>query len=160
MKRERLPFLADNPFYTKRFAWYVGRRCRSASIQDLARELQLDWHTVKELEKQYMAAQLARAGTPAPQVIGIDEISIRKGHPYRIVVSDLVRRRPIWLGGQDRSEASMNEFYAWLGPKKNHGLRLAVRDLWKPFYHATRGQAPQAAVLYDQFHVMRHLGEA
>ena len=27
VKRERLEFLADNPFYTKRFAYYVGRRC-------------------------------------------------------------------------------------------------------------------------------------
>ena len=26
VKRERLEFLADNPFYTKRFAYYVGRR--------------------------------------------------------------------------------------------------------------------------------------
>jgi hypothetical protein len=29
--RERLDFLADNPLYTKRFAYYVGRRCRSAA---------------------------------------------------------------------------------------------------------------------------------
>ena len=35
-----------------------------------------------------MRAQLARAGTPGPKAIGIDEISIRKGHDYRIVVSD------------------------------------------------------------------------
>jgi transposase len=27
VKRERLDFLADNPRYTKRFAFYVGRRC-------------------------------------------------------------------------------------------------------------------------------------
>ena len=26
VKRERLDFLADNPHYTKRFAYYVGRR--------------------------------------------------------------------------------------------------------------------------------------
>jgi hypothetical protein len=45
-----------------------------------------------------MAAQLARAGTPGPKVIGIDEISIGKGQNYRIVVSDLLRRRPIWFG--------------------------------------------------------------
>jgi hypothetical protein len=30
-----------------------------------------------------------------PRVIGIDEISIRKDHSYRIVVSDLDRRRAI-----------------------------------------------------------------
>jgi transposase len=45
VKRERLDFLADNPLYTKRFAYYVGRRCRSATIKDVASELKLDWHT-------------------------------------------------------------------------------------------------------------------
>jgi transposase len=64
VKRERLDFLADNPFYTKRFAHYVGRRCRSSTIKDLAKEPHLDWDKVKTLEKQYMRAQLAKAGTP------------------------------------------------------------------------------------------------
>jgi transposase len=160
VKREKLDFLADNPLYTKRFAWFVGRRCRQSTVQDVAKELNLDWHTVKELDKQYMRIQLARAGTPGPKVIGIDEISIRKGHSYRIVVSDLIRGRPIWFGGADRSEASMNQFYEWLGPKKSAGIRLAVMDMWKPFRNATSKSAPQAAILFDKFHVMRHLGEA
>ena len=160
VRREKLDFLADNPLYTKRFAWFVGRRCRQSTVQDVAKELNLDWHTVKELDKQYMRIQLARAGTPGPKVIGIDEISIRKGHSYRIVVSDLIRGRPIWFGGANRSEASMNQFYEWLGPKKSAGIRLAVMDMWKPFRNATSKSAPQAAILFDKFHVMRHLGEA
>jgi transposase len=160
VKRERLDFLADNPLYTKRFAYYVGRRCRSATIKDVAAELKLDWHTVKALDQQYMEAQLERAGMPSPQVIGIDEIAIRKGHTYRIVVSDLLRGRPIWFGGTDRSEASMGEFYARLGKKKSSRIRLAVMDMWKPFRLATAAHAPQAAILFDKFHVMRHLGEA
>ena len=80
VKQERLSFLADNPFYTKRFAFYVGRRCRASPIRDVAKELRLDWHTVKTLEQQYMREQLRRAGTPGPPVIGIDEVSIKKGH--------------------------------------------------------------------------------
>jgi transposase len=126
VKRERLEWLADSPFYTKRFAYYVGRRCRSSTIQDVAKELHLDWDSVKTLDKQYMHAQLARAGTPGPRRIGIDEISIRKRHTYRIVVSDLDRKRPIWFGGQDRSEASMRQFYQWLGEKKRRRIRLAL----------------------------------
>ena len=160
VKREHLAFLADNPFYTKRFAFYVGRRCVSATIKDVAQELHLDWHAVKELHKQYMRAQLAKAGTPAPKVIGVDEISIRKGHTYRIVVSDLIRRRPIWFGGEDRSEKSMALFYDWLGENKSRGIRLAVMDMWKPFRNVTVARAPQAAVLFDKFHIMRHLGGA
>ena len=95
----------------------------------MAAELKLDWHTVKVLDQQYMEAQLKRAGTPSPRVIGIDEIAIRKGHTYRIVVSDLLRGRPIWFGGKDRSEA---------------------------FRIATAAHAPQAAILFDKFHIMRH----
>jgi transposase len=126
--RERLDFLADNPLYTKRFAWFVGRRCRQSTVKDVARELNLDWHTVKELDKHDMRVQLERAGTPGPKVVGIDELSIRNGHTYRIVVSDLVRGRPLGFGGQDRSEARLDQFYAWLGNKKAHGIRRAVMD--------------------------------
>jgi transposase len=160
VKGERLDWLANNPFYTKRFAFYVGRRCRDSTITAVADELRLDWKTVKELDKQYMGEQVRRVGCPGPRVIGIDEVSIRKGHTYRIVVSDLLRRRPIWFGGTDRSEASLEEFYVWLGPKKCRRIRLAVMDMWKPFRTATARHASAAAILFDKFHIMRHLGEA
>jgi len=160
VKQEKFPWLANNPFYTKRFAWYVGRRCRQAAIKDVAKEFKLDWKTVKALDKEYMREQLRRTGMPGPRAIGIDEISIRKGHTYRIVVSDLVRKRPIWFGGEDRSEKSMDEFYRELGEKKARGIRLAVMDMWKAFDNSTVKNAPGAAILYDKFHVMRHLGKA
>lgn len=160
VKQERLQWLADNPFYTKRFSFYVGRRCRDSAITDVSKELHLDWKTVKSLEKEYMREQLKRAGLPGPKVIGIDEISIRKGHTYRIVVSDLLRQRPIWFGGEDRSEASMDLFFEELGTKKSRKIRLAVMDMWKAFENSTQRHAPQAAILYDKFHVMRHLNDA
>jgi transposase len=160
VKQEKLDWLADYPFCTKRFAFYVGRRCRDSTIRGVAEELRLDWKTVKALEMQYLREQLRRWGTPGPKVIGLDEVSIRKGHDYRIVVSDLERKRPIWFGGKDRSEASLDLFFAWLGPKKSKGIRLAVMDMWKPFRNSTRRNAPQAAILFDKFHIMRNLGEA
>jgi len=93
---------------------------------------------------------------------GIDEIAVGRGHRYRIVVSDLERGRPIWFGGKDRSEASLDEFYAWLGPKKCRKIRLAVMDMWKAFRNSTlkEGHAPQARIIYDKFHIMKHLGAA
>ena len=160
VKRERLDFLVENALHTKRFALYVGRRCRSGTIRDVAAELRLDWQTVKRLEMDYMREQIRRVGTPGPKVIGIDEISIRKGHTYRIVVSDLERRRPIWFGGEDRSEASMDQFYRFLGQKKAKRIRLAVMDMWQAFRNSTHRNAPHAAILFDKFHVMKHLGEA
>jgi transposase len=162
VKNEGLDWLADNPLYTKRFAFFVGRRCHQTPIKEVAEELCLDWHAVKELDKQYMREQLRRAGTPTPRVIGIDELAIATGHKYRIVVSDLERGRPIWFGGQDRSEASLDEFFAWLGSEKCGKIRLAVMDMWQAFRNSTlkEGNAPQATILYDKFHILKHLGEA
>ena len=160
MKQERLDWLADNPFYTKRFAFHIGRRCRHSTIRDVAREHLLDWKTVKALEMQYMREQIKRAGQPRPKVIGVDEISIRKGQTYRIVVSDLDRRRAIWFGGKDRSEESMDGFFAFLGERSSKRVRLAVMDMWNPFRKSTNKKAPHAAILFDKFHILMHLGDA
>lgn len=65
VKQETFPWIADNPLYTKRFAFFVGRRCRAGALKDVARELHLSWHTVKNLEMQYMREQLRRGGMPA-----------------------------------------------------------------------------------------------
>ncbi|QQR66319.1 MAG: ISL3 family transposase [Candidatus Brocadia sp.] len=142
MKREKLPWLANNPFYTKRFAHYVGRKCRAMTVKDVAKELKRDWHTVKALKKEYLQEQLRRNPVAAPRAIGIDEISQRKGHTYRIVVSDLERGKPIWFGGEDRSEASLDMFYHSLGPKKSKKIELAVMDMWKAFEKSTKRMFP------------------
>ncbi|NUO10492.1 MAG: transposase family protein [Candidatus Brocadia sp.] len=42
VKREELEWLSRNPFYTKRFAFFVGRKCRPMAIQDVAKELKLE----------------------------------------------------------------------------------------------------------------------
>ena len=164
VRQERLGWLAANPHYTKRFAIYVGKQCRGTSVKEVAQDLHLDWRAVKEMDKLYMReqleAELARTGPIAPAVIGIDELSVRQGHDYRVVVSDLERGRPLWFGGVDRSEASLAMFYDFLGPDRSQGIRLAVMDMWKAFRNATEEHAPQAAILYDKFHVLRQLGVA
>lgn len=160
MRRERLDWVAANPRYTKRFALYVGKQCRSASVKEVAADLFLDWHTVKAMDKLYMREQLARAGEPRPEVIGVDEIAIRKGHVYRIVISDLEREQPIWFGGFDRSEESLAMFYDFLGERRCAGIRLAVMDMWRAFRKATATKVPGATILYDKFHVLRQLNDA
>jgi len=157
VKNERLAFLSDNTRFTLRFAMKVGALCRAMTIRDVTRHMRMDWHAVKELDKIYMREQLRRAGPPGPAVIGIDEVSIKKRHIYRIVVSDLEARRAIWFGGDGRSEKDMDMFYAFLGKENAEKIRLAVMDMWLPFRKSTQAHAPQAAILFDKFHILRHL---
>ena len=157
---ERLEWLAENPRYTNRFAIRIGSLCREMTNKAVAELEWLHHGTVKDLDKIYMAKQVALAGLPAPRVIGVDEIAIRKGHDYRIVVSDLDLGRPIWVGGRGRKEEDLDLFFKALGAKKTARIRLAAMDMWKPFYNSAKRNVQGVRIVYDKFHIMRHLGEA
>lgn len=160
MRVEKLDWLAKNPHYTARMAEQVGKFCRDMTNKAVSDAMHLHEHTVKDLDKLYMQKWLDRTPKPAPHVIGVDELSIRKGHTYRIVVSDLERGRPIWIGGEGRKEEDMDKFFAELGPKKTKHIRLAVMDMWKAFRNSTNKHAPNAKILFDKFHIIKHLSEA
>ena len=157
---EQLDWLATNPRYTRRFALHVGRLCRDMPNTAVAEIEHLHHSTVKDLDTRYMQQQVARAGTPAPRAIGVDEIAIRTGHTYRMVVSDLDRARPIWFGGQGRREVDVDQVFAALGARKTGRLQLAVMDMWRPFRNSLERNAPQARIVFDKFHVLRHLSDA
>ena len=151
---EHLDWLARNPRYTARYALHVGVLCRKMTVKDVARSERLHHSTVKDLDKLYMAEQLRRNPMPATAVIGVDEIAIRKGHDYRVVVSDLESQRPIWFGGTGRKQEDLAQFFIAYGRRRCAGLRVAVMDMWKPFRQATHEHAPQAEIVFDKFHIL------
>jgi transposase len=156
---ERLDWLAKNPRYTQRYAMHVGALCREMTNKAVAELERLHDSTVKDLDKIYMQKQTAVAGSPAPRVIGVDEIAVRKGHDYRVVVSDLQRGRPIWVGGHGRTEADLDLFFEELGTQKSKRIQLAAMDMWPAFRNSTLKHT-SAQIVYDKFHIMRHLGAA
>jgi len=137
-----------------------GRRCRASTVQDVSNEWHLNGKTVTPLETQSMREQVRRAGAPGPTGSGLDEGSIRRGPTSRIVVSDLLRRRPSWVGGTDRAEDRMDVCFQGLGPRQRQRRRLAVMDRWNAFRTSPVRTAPQASIRFDTCHVMRPLGEA
>ena len=160
MHVEHLDWLAKNPRYTQRFAMHVGKLCRDMPNKTVAEMERLHHSTVKDLDKLYMQKQVDLAGLPAPRAIGIDEISIRKGHNYRVIVSDLERGRPIWVGGKGRKEADIDLFFQALGERKSVRIELAAMDMWKAFRNSVMKNAPKARIIFDKFHIMRHLSKA
>ena len=51
-------------------------------------------------------------------------------------------------------------FFAFLGERSSKRVRLAVMDMWKPFRKSTNKKAPQAAILFDKFHILSYLEDA
>ena len=161
MKRESLTWLASSGRFTKRFEQAIGRLGREMTLSRVAEMNRLSWDQVRRMEMGYMRELLAKH-PPARylRAIGIDEISIRKRHTYAIVVADLDRHRPIWLNGMGRKEEDLDHFFKEIGPKRAKRISLVVMDMWKPFRNSTRAHVPEVRIVYDKFHILRHLADA
>jgi transposase len=161
VKRETLTWLAKSARFTQRFEDLIGKQCRDMTVKRVAVLNHLCWDQVWRMDMAYMR-RLLEQHPPAKhlEAIGIDEISIRKRHRYAIVVADLVQQRPIWLGGQGRTEQDMQLFFDAMGVERCKTIRLAVMDMWKPFRNVTLRQSPQAQIVFDKFHIMKHLSDA
>jgi transposase len=161
VKRETLAMLAKSARFTRRFEDRVGELCREMTIKRVAELNNLSWDQVCRIEKSYMRRLLDQHPPSLHlRTIGIDEISISKGHTYAIVVADLDQRRPIWLGGQGRTEQDMQLFFDTMGTERSETIDLAVMDMWKPFRKVTLKNAPNVQIVYDKFHIMKHLSFA
>jgi len=67
----------------------------------------------------------------ALHILGIDEVSRKKGHRYLTLVYDLERGRFLWVG-LDRKEETLDEFFRWLGKRKTRTLQAIYLDMWAP----------------------------
>jgi transposase len=90
----------------------------------------------------------------APQIIGVDDWSFRKGRIYGALVVDLERHQPIEVL-PDKTAAT---FATWL--KAHPTITIISRDRDSAFAEGAREGAPQAVQVADRFHLHQNLGDA
>jgi transposase len=83
----------------------------------------LDWKTVKEIDKRSIQDKLVDLKTINPTIIGVDEIAYQKGHKYLTVVRDIPARKVIWIGFNRKTE-TLDEFFQELGPEKSMKIQV------------------------------------
>jgi transposase len=105
-KLELLPWLDAYARVTKRLAESVARLRQVASILHVARHFELDWKTVKELDRRYLERTLGPVELDGVDVIAIDEFAIQKGHRYATVIVEPTRKRVLWVGTGHSSRCS------------------------------------------------------
>ena len=138
----------------------VARVAREMSWQGAARLYELNWKSVASIVKRTVAYGLKHRARPPVHVIGIDEVSRRKGQVYLTVVYDLERRVLLWVG-DGRTEDEVRPFFTKeMGTRRCHTLRVICMDMWAAYANLVKEHAPQAQILFDRFHIVKHLNEA
>lgn len=144
------PLVVELATWSRLLAWDV-----------VARLYGVAWGTVVGAVEQAVAYGLERRDLSGLRVIGIDELSRRKGHVYHTNVYDIGAqpRRLIW-SGEGRKKATLQRFFDDLGEQRAAALDAVCCDMWANYVDVVRDRAPQAGLVFDKFHIVRHLGEA
>ena len=156
---EEVPWARPWARVTKALAGVVAELARHLSWQETARHFRLDWKSVATVVRRAVEYGLAQRCRRPLHILGIDEVSRRKGHHYLTVVYDLERGVLLWVG-EDRTEETLTRFFAELGRRRSATIQVVCLDMWRPYLKAVRDHAANAQVLFDRFHLVQHLNRA
>lgn len=156
---EAVPWLDRDQRMTARLAEKIARLAQVLPIKQVAAWFGVGWDTVKQIDRRALATRL---GAPEEHLdgirqIAIDEFAIRRGHPYATVVLDLDRKRVVWIA-RGRDQAALRGFFTALGPTRCAAIEAVAVDMWKPYAAELRAHCPQAALVYDLFHIVAKYG--
>lgn len=154
---EALDWLAPRARVSTRMAEDVARLCRVLPIKHVAERFDLDWHTVKAIDKAWLERTLPELDMTGVEKLLMDEFAIHKGHRYATVITDADSRRVLWVG-HGRGREAVQPFFAAIGKEACARIRAVGMDMHAPFEAEVRKHSPGAEIVYDLFHVVMKYG--
>ena len=158
---EQLSFVAPKARVTKRYARLIAGMARHMPISTVARHTGLSWDSVKAIECAHLAETIP---IPRPQTLtgirylGVDEVARAKGQSYFTLVYDLSAGagygRILWVK-EGRESAVLIEFLDALSQECAEGIEAVALDMGPAYIAAVRESLPDAAIVFDRFHVMQ-----
>lgn len=90
-------------------------------------------------------------------ILGVDEISLRKGHQqYALVLSDLGRRRVVAVL-PNRLKKTFEQWLDGLTEEERRAIQVVSMDMWEAYRQVVRKKLRHARIVADRFHVMKQL---
>lgn len=158
LRQVHLGFAAARRCYTRSFERYVLMLSRRMTILDVSRHLGVSWDIVKEIQKRYLTRRFSQPRLKDVCYLAIDEIAMRKGHKYLTVVLDLRSGAVVFVGNGKGAE-SLLPFWRRLR-RSGAQVKAVAIDLSPAYTSAIMTHLPEAAIVYDHFHVIKLFNDA
>jgi len=156
---EHLDFVEPYQHQTRRLQesiyWWLRTGTTTSKV---AKAFGLSWVQIRHIDARMIRQEQKRQSWVGLRRIGVDEKAVGKGHDYITIISDLDKRRVVFVA-DGRKRSSLNRFYRRIGKTRAAELEVVTMDMWKPYIQSTKKYAPQADIVFDKFHILRHLNE-
>ncbi|NJL55789.1 ISL3 family transposase [bacterium] len=155
---EKLSYVKEKRSYTERLRQKVLKEVLSSDIKSTARR-----NNVSETEIETMLNDLKREYSERKpkgiKRLGIDEIAVVKGQKnYCAVLVDIERREIICLLESRQADDIIKHLRSW-GEEVLSGIEEVSIDLWEAYKKVAKVLMPEATIVADRFHVMKHVNQ-
>jgi transposase len=159
--RVRPPWEGLSTHFTKEFEAFALLLMREMPMSKVAEAVgETDTRLWRMLFRQVDAAY-AEADFSNVCCVGVDEMSVRKGHEYISVFADLVRKR-VLFATEGKDQATWLKFVEAL--EQHNGHRHAITqvsmDMSPAYQRGVADNCRHAQVVFDKFHVIKNANEA
>jgi transposase len=149
---------ADPRFtYTRALGRYVVDLAKYMTIADVSRHLALSWDIIKSIHKRHLQRKYAKPNLKDLKQIAIDEIYIGRNH-YLSIVLDVLSGAVVFVGDGKGSEA-LEPFWKRLRRYRKVKIKAVAIDMSPAYIKAVRDNLPEAAMVFDHFHVIKLFNE-
>lgn len=155
----RVPWAEPGGRFTKRFESRVIallQQCRT--VRGAARLARITDDQAEGIMQRAVTRGLLRRRDQPLAYLGLDEKAIAKGHRYATILNDLEGSRVIDVVPERTQEAAA--LLRQLPVEQRKTITAVAMDMWPAYISAVEEVMPQADVVFDRFHVKKHLSEA
>lgn len=138
--------------WAKNLGRYIVDLLKHTTVQDVAKHLGMSWDTVKEIHVWALKKRFKKRRMKHLKYLGVDEISVKKGHNYLTVVVDLETGQVVWVA-KDRTAASLEEFFKKLKRARACIAAIAM-DMWPAYIRAALNYYPYDVIVFDRYHII------
>jgi transposase len=157
VRQAAVTFADEYRQHTKSFERYALDLSREMTISAVARHLGVGWDLVKDIQKRHLGKKYARQRLKDLRLLAIDEIHVSRKQGYLTVVMDLESGAVVHVA-KGRNAACLSPFFRRLKASRARIEAVAI-DMSKAYIHAVRTELPEAAIVFDRFHVAKLMNE-
>jgi transposase len=148
--------IPPNQHYTNRFCEYLYELCEGSTIQEVSRKYRIPYTTLERMyysivpkkAKERQAAM--EASSPEGMVLSLDEIAVKKGHQYEMVLMDVKAGSVMGMHADRQCDSAINFLSRNVLLKEM--VQTVILDMWKPYHKAVRTLFPSASIVIDKYH--------
>ena len=157
VRRVKIGFADERRTFTRAFERYVQELCGYMTIQDVSRHLGVSWDIVKDIHKRDLRKRFSKPPLKQARHLGIDEICIGHGYQFLTLVLDLDSGAILFVG-EGKKAAALTPFWRRLRASKAK-IKAVAMDLSAAYRSAVEKNLPDAAIVFDRFHLIKLFNE-